>query len=104
MDKLLYMPPKNKKNMNKKNVLPILFGSFLSDGSPKGLATSEIFTSHLPSHSSLIASRRYHYVLDDPDLSTYLSRLANAIYFKDDIKELVRSITSHRPLTCLINK
>lgn len=43
MDKLLYTPPKNKKNMNKKIVLPILSGSFLSDGSPKGLATSEIF-------------------------------------------------------------
>lgn len=90
--------------MSKKVILPILFGSFLSDGSPKGLATSEIFTSHLPSHSSLITSRKYHYVLGDPDLPTYLSRLANAIQFKDDIKELARSITSHRPLTRLINK
>lgn len=47
MDKLLYTP-KNKKNMNKKIVLPILSGSFLSDGSPKGLATSEIFTRRRP--------------------------------------------------------
>ena len=34
--------------MNKKIVLPILSGSFLSDGSFKGLATSEIFTSRRP--------------------------------------------------------
>lgn len=103
MDKLLYTPQK-QKNMNKKIVLPILSGSFLSDGSPKGLATSDFFTSHLPSHSSLIASRRYYYVLGDPDLPTYSSRLVNAIQFKDNIKELVKSITSHRSLTRLINK
>lgn len=89
--------------MSKKVILPILSGSFLSYGSPKGLATSEIFISHLPFHSSLITSRRYYYILGDPDLPTYLSRLVNTIQFKDDIKELVRSITSHRPLTRLIN-
>ena len=93
--------------MSKKVILPILSGSFLSDGSPRGLATGEnttIFGSHLPSHSSPISKRRYYYVLGDPDLPTYLSRLVNTIQFKDDIKELVRSITSHRPLTRLINK
>lgn len=93
--------------MSKKVILPILSGSFLSDGSPRGLATGEnttIFGGHLPSHSSLITSRRYYYLLGDPDLPTYLSRLVNTIQFKDDIKELIRSITSHRPLTRLINK
>ena len=93
--------------MSKKVILPILSGPFLSDGSPRGLATGKnttIFGSHLPSHSSLITSRRYYYVLGDPDLPTYLSRLVNAIQFKNDIKMLVRSITKNRPLTRLINK
>ena len=90
--------------MSKKVILPILSGSFLFNGNPKGLTTSKIFTSHLPFHSSPITSRRYYYVLDDPDLPTYLSRLVNTIQFKDDIKELVRSITKNRPLTRLLNK
>lgn len=90
--------------MNKKIVLPILSGSFMSDGSPKGLATSEIFTNHLPFHSSPISKRRYYYVLGDLDLPLYLSQLVNTIQPKNDIKMLVRSITKNRTLTRLINK
>ena len=90
--------------MIKKVILPVLSGSLLPDGSPKGLATGEIFTSHRPSHSSLISKRRYYYVLGDSDLPLYLSQLITTIQFKDDIKELVRSITKNRPLPRLIDK
>ena len=93
--------------MSKKVIIPILSGSFLSDGKPKGFTAGELLStlsSNKVLHSSPITKRRYYYVLGDSDLPLYLSQLVNTIQFKDDIKELVRCVTKNRPLTRLINK
>ena len=93
--------------MNKKIILPMLSGFCHPNGNPRGLTTGEFinFNIHQLSHSQVVSQRRYYYVLGDPDLLQYLSQLTQDYTpQKDDIRELVRSITRNQPLTRLINK